>query len=286
MPRTIAAPYAFLVHQAPKLSRERELELALRWRDHADTAARDELVRSQLRYVVAIARRYRRGAGAALDELIAEGNFGLVQALRKFDPDRGTRFVTYAAYWIRAYISQYLIRSRSLVTAGVHSKLLSKVRRERAKTAGSTGEESNADGQLALQLAVTPEKLRSLVERLDLRDVPWDTFSEDALGAHFLEPQQGALNAEQAALCTEAEEHLSIVVSGALSKLDDRERHIVQQRLMAHPDEQSSLADVGRHFRISRERARQLEARAIGKLKIALKHSPAAVEWIAQRVAA
>ncbi len=127
--------------------------------------------------------------------------------------------MTYAAYWIRAYISQYLIRSRSLVTAGVRSKLLSKVRRERAKAALSCGEETNADSQLAFQLALTPEKLRSLVERLDLRDVSWDINSEDALSTHFLEPHHCPLNARRP-LCAR---RLMNIIRWALSKLDERE---------------------------------------------------------------
>src|SRR5258706_9851462 len=127
-----SADYLALVRQCPRLSREREHELALRWQAHGDTSARDLLIRSQLRNVVTIARRHRHETCATVDELIAEGNFGLIQALAKFDPNQGTRFVTYAVYWIRASISQYLTRSRSLVASGVQSKLLAKIRRERA----------------------------------------------------------------------------------------------------------------------------------------------------------
>jgi len=120
---TGSSGYLALVRQCPRLSREREHELVLRWREHGDASTRDLLIRSQLRSVVAIARHYRHEACATFDELIAEGNFGLIQALAKFDPDQGTRFVTYAVYWIRAYISQHLTRSRSLVASGVQSKL-------------------------------------------------------------------------------------------------------------------------------------------------------------------
>jgi RNA polymerase sigma-32 factor len=270
---TTRASYAVLVHQIPKLSRERERELVERWRKRADAAARDELIRSQLRHVVAVARSYRRDGGARLDELIAEGNFGLLHALGKFDPDRGTRFVTYAVYWIRAYISQYLVRSKSLVTTGVQSKLLSRIRRERAKAATWNG--ASGDSQIASRLALSPEKLRSLVERLDLRDVPWDISTEDALSARFLEVHEApSLNAEERVLSQEADQHLSAAVSGALSKLDARERYVVERRLMAHREEQLSLAEVGRAFRISRERIRQIEARAMRKLRAALSRPP------------
>ena len=285
MSHTIEGRYLVLVHQIPKLSRERERELAQRWHEHADTAARDELVHSQLRHVVAIARRYRRDTGVTLEELIAEGNFGLLQALNKFDSERGTRFVTYAVYWIRAYISQYLIRSRSLVGSGVQSKLLSKIRRERAKAAMFSGEEASADEWIAAELALSPDKLRSLIERLDVRDLPWDTNTEDALSGRFLEAHESP-SAEEASLSKEARQHLSVAISGALATLDERERYVVKRRLMAHRDEQLSLADLGRRFCVSRERARQIEARALRKLKLALTRSPARAQWLAERFAA
>jgi RNA polymerase sigma-32 factor len=285
MSRAIEGHYLVLVHQIPKLSRERERELAKRWRDHADTAARDELVQSQLRHVVAIARRYRRDTGATLQELIAEGNFGLLRAMKKFDADRGTRLVTYAAYWIRAYISQYVIRSRSLVATGVQSKLLSKIRRERAKAAMLSGEEASADKLIAAQLALSPDKLRSLTERLDVRDLPWDINTEDVLSARFLEAHESP-SAEESSLSREARQHISVAISCALSNLDERERYIVKRRLMAHRDEQLSLAEIGRRFRVSRERARQIEARALRKLKVALIRSPAHAQWLAHRFAA
>ena len=287
MAQTIEPGYLTIVQQSPKLSREREHELALLWRDRGDTSARDELVRSQLRNVVTVARRYHRGTSATFEELIAEGNFGLFQALDKFDPSRGTRFVTYAVYWIRAYISQYLVHSRSLVTTGVQSKLLATIRRARAKAAMSSGEAANSDGQIAHQFALTPEKLRSLVERLEVRDVSWDVHAEDALSGRLSELfESTSLNAEERALSTEADRHLSVVISSALSTLDVRERYVVERRLMAHREEQLSLAEIGRRFRVSRERARQIEARAMRKLKVVLSRSAAGAEWLAQRAAA
>jgi RNA polymerase sigma-32 factor len=285
MSRTIEGRYLVLVHQIPKISRERERELAQRWREHADTAARDELVHSQLRHVVAIARRYRRDTGVTLEELIAEGNFGLLQALNKFDSERGNRFVTYAVYWIRAYISQYLIRSRSLVASGVQSKLLSKIRRERAKAAMFSGEEASADKSIAAQLALSPEKLRSLIDRLDVRDLPWDINTEDALSGRFLEVHESP-SAEETSLSKEARQHLSVAISGALATLDPRERYVVKRRLMAHHEEQLSLSELGRRFCVSRERARQIEARALHKLKLALTRSPSRAQWLAERFAA
>ncbi len=274
MARTIVAGqsgYLSLIHRYPKLSRERELELALRWREHGDTLAREELVRSQLRHVVAIARRYRRESGATLDELIAEGNFGLLQAMTKFDPDRGTRFVTYAVYWIRAYISQYLVRSRSLISTGIQSKMLSKIRRERQKLSRSASEEENTDEQVADRLAISPEKLRSLAERLEVRDVSWEASAEDAgLTEGFESPSP---NPEDRVLSKEAERQTSQAVLNAMASLSVRERYIVERRHMAHREDQLCLAEIGRHFCVSRERARQIEASALRKLKTALERT-------------
>jgi RNA polymerase sigma-32 factor len=282
-----AANYFTLVRRGPKLSRERERELALQWRENGDTSARDELAHSQLRNVVTIARLYRREACATFEELVAEGNFGLLQALAKFDPDRGTRLVTYAAYWIRSYISQYLIRSRSLVTTGVHSKLLAKLRRGRAREATAGGIPANADQELAEQLALSPDKLHSLVERLDVRDVSWDAGLDDGCGARLVEViELLSQNAEEIAMSTEEEKHSAAAIFDALLVLDVRERYVVDRRLMAHREEQLSLAEIGRRFSVSRERARQIEARAIRKLKAALIGSAPGAEWLPYRGAA
>ncbi|HET7545994.1 MAG TPA: sigma-70 family RNA polymerase sigma factor [Polyangiaceae bacterium] len=280
MAQTTGSRYLSLIHRSPKLSREREHELAVRWRAHADSCARDELVRCNLRHVVAVARRFRRQMGVTFDELIAEGNIGLLHALGKFDPDQGTRFVTYAVYWIRAYMSQYLVRSRSLVSTGLQSKRLSKIRRERAKVLAS-GADANADNRLAEELALSPEQVRSMVERLDVRDVPWDVHSEEVDSGRFSEAAGSPWpNAEDRALAAEAERQLSSAISHALSTLDAREQCIVERRLMAYPGEELSLAEIGRCLRVSRERARQLEARAMRKLRSALKRSQVGAEWL------
>ena len=277
--------YLSLVHRCPKLTREREVELVSRWRGQHDQTARDELVRSQLRHVVAIARRYGRGSGAMLDELIAEGNFGLLQAMVKFDPALGTRFVTYAVYWIRAYISQYLQRSRSLVTTGVNSKMLSKIRRERQKLLASTGATEDSDARVAERLAISPEKLRSLAERLDVRDVVWDGSAEEASNGSPECFASLSPNPEDRILSGEAEHQLSLAISNAVALLSDRERFVVEHRHMAHPDDQLCLAEIGRRFRVSRERARQIEAAALRKLKTALVRSTART-WLVHRSAA
>ena len=282
-----SADYLGSVRQCPTLSRELEHELAVRWREQGDAAARDVLIRSQMRSVVAIAGQYRRGGSVTFDELVAEGNFGLVQALAKFDPHQGTRLVTYAVFWIRAYISQYLTRSRSLVASGVHSKLLSKIRHERARVAAALGNGGDTDELVAARFAVSSEKMRSLVERLEARDLPWDTQSEDTRSSRLTEVVESlSLSPEDAALRAEMKRQLVLAVSQALPLLDARERYVAEERLMAHPEEQLSLAEIGRRFRVSRERARQIEARAVRKLRVALARSGANVEWLTHPLAA
>jgi len=278
--------YLSLVHRFPKLSRERERELALRFRQQGDLSARDELVRSQLRHVVAIARRYRRESGATLDELIAEGNFGLLQAITKFDPDQGTRFVTYAVYWIRAYISQHLGRCKSLVTTGIHSKLLSKIRRERQKLSTSTGELDDTNEQVAERLAISPERFRALAERLEVRDISWEASAEDASNAFLDAFHSRLLSPEDCVLSAEGERQVTAAIARAVATLSVRERYVVEQRHMAHREDQLCLAELGRRFCVSRERARQIEASALRKLKTALQRSAAGSEWLAYRLAA
>jgi RNA polymerase sigma-32 factor len=258
-------------HRGPAVSHELERELAQRWRESRDASARDLLVRAQLRHVVAIARRYRRDSSATLGELIAEGNFGLLRALDKFDPERGTRFVTYAVYWIRAYISQYLVQTKSLVASGVRSKVLSKIRLAREDIVKAGGESADVNEQIAERLTLSSKKLHSMLERMNVHDVHWDPQMEDMPTGSLRETTQSrSSNAEERMITAETDVRRTEAISLALSRLDDRERYILERRIMAHREEELSLADIGRHFGFSRERARQLEARALRKVKLGL----------------
>lgn len=263
--------YISQVKNIPTLTREDEQVLARRWRDHQDAKAGENLVRANLRYVVAIALTYRR-YGLRLSELIAEGNVGVVTALRKFDPDKGTRFVTYAAYWIRAFILNYVIRSWSLVGSGsgpLRSKVFFQLRRERARIANLVSEKDEAMAQLATQLGTTVEKLTPMMQRLESRDVSLDqqifTDSEQTR----LDLLEGSETPQDEAV--EQHERTQLLggrVHEALAALDTRERYIVEQRMLA--EDELSLAEIGRRLGVSRERARQLEARAKKKLRKSL----------------
>ncbi len=263
--------YITHVKSIPTLTREDEHDLAVKYRDTQDAAAGDKLVNANLRYVVAIALTYRR-YGLRLGDLVAEGNVGVVTALRKFDPDKGTRFVTYAAYWIRAYILNYVIRSWSLVGSGsgpLRSKLFFQLRRERARIANLVSEKDEAMAQLAAQLGTTVEKLTPMMQRLESRDVSLDqqVFSDsEQTRMDLLESTE--IPQDEVVEHHENEARIGGRVKVALSGLDARERFIVEQRMLA--DEELSLAEIGRRLGVSRERARQLEARAKKKLRKSL----------------
>jgi RNA polymerase sigma-32 factor len=247
----------------PLLGREQELDLAVRWRQQGDRRAADTLIHAHLRDVIAIARSYRR-YGVPQAELIAEGNFGMVQALHKFDPERGLRFMTYATYWVRSCVIDYVIRTWSIVGGG-SSKIFFKLRRERRQVSGLLAEGAQADSLIATRMGVSTKRLEAMAQRLDARSVSLDVGSWDSTGrsSEFLlapDDQERELSDR------EAQHSVAEAVLRALSRLDRRERYIAECRLMADPGEEVSLADIGRHFGVSRERARQLEARTKRKL--------------------
>src|SRR3954462_13965359 len=165
--------YVRTVQHYPQQTREEEQALVKAFREQGDEAARDALVRAHLRHVVAIALKYRR-YGLPVADLVPEGNFGVVHALSKFDTDRGTRFVTYAAYWIRAYILNFIIRSWSLVGVGsgpLRSKLFFRLRRDRARIASLGGEGEAGPELLAERFGAPAEKVLSMARRLEARDL-------------------------------------------------------------------------------------------------------------------
>ena len=262
--------YINQVRQIPELSREEEADLARAWRDQADGKAASQLALSNLRHVVSIAISYRR-YGIPLADLIAEGNFGIVHAIRKYDPERGNRFVTYAAYWIRAYILNHVIHSWSLVGVGsgpLRSKMFFRLRRERARIAGLVGEGEEGDRMLAEKFGAPAGKVVEMARRLEARDVSLDSKVFDD-GARSLVDTLVADDEDQEERFCRAEEGALLrgQLDRAIEKLDPRERYIVEARMMADPEDELSLAEIGRRLGVSRERARQLEARAKRKLR-------------------
>lgn len=260
--------YIQMVRGIPILDREAEHEIAVR-AAKGDLDAIQALVRANLRFVVSIALSYRR-YGIRVSELIAEGNLGLMIAARKFDAERGTRFVTYAGYWIRALILELIVRSSTMVGAGsgpLRSKLFFRLRRERARVGNLALDPSERTAMLAERFETTPEKMEDMLRRLDARDVSLDApVLADSGGVAMVETlEDDSENPEVRTATFESDDRVKTRLASALSRLDKRERYIVEQRYMG--DEEVSLAEIGRELGVSRERARQLEARAKQKLR-------------------
>jgi RNA polymerase sigma-32 factor len=254
-----------------ELSREQEADLARRWAEDGDSAALSSLVRANVRHVVAIAVGFRH-YGLPLGELVAEGNFGLVSAARKFDAARGTRFVTYAAYWVRASILNYVVRSWRMVGAGsgpLRSKLFFRLRRERARIASLLGERAEEEGEILSQRFHAPvEKVMAMARSLDARDVSLDTRPLNDGAAALVDTLRcDALSQEDRFVALEESSHASSMLRSAMQHLNSRERFILHARMLADDDEQLSLGQIGRELGVSPERARQLEARLKTKLR-------------------
>jgi RNA polymerase sigma-32 factor len=260
--------YIRYVNSVERLDRDQERDVANKWVQQRDPESGNRLVSANLRYVVGIAMGYQRYQ-VPLDELIAEGNLGLMQALKKFDPERGNRFVTYANHWIRACILRYIATSWSMVggRGSLRTKMFYRLRKERAKLSAALGDEHEVMRQLADMLGVTVEKVRLLSAGLEGGDTSMEAPVGDTplvFGDRFRcdreSPEEMVGRARWHAM---AASHLR----GAMGKLDRRERFIVERRLMADKDDMLTLEEIGQHFGISRERVRQIEVRTKYKLR-------------------
>jgi RNA polymerase sigma-32 factor len=259
--------YIRRVRAVPRLSREEEHVLALKVQQ-GDLGAAHALVEANLRYVVAVALQYRR-YGIPIWELIAEGSLGLMMAVRKFDPERGTRFVTYAGYWIRAYVLDLVVKSTSMVGAGsgvLRSKLFFRLRRERAQIASVEQDPERRLELLAQRFNVDVDKARGMLSQLDARDISLDVSVHPESNLTLLDTlRDDEEDQERDLMLAERQQRVHDELSEALDSLDQRERFIVEKRIMS--DDELSLAELGRQLGVSRERARQLEARAKRKLR-------------------
>ncbi|HQR29179.1 MAG TPA: RNA polymerase factor sigma-32 [Anaeromyxobacteraceae bacterium] len=276
--RESLAAYLDDLGRHPVLSAEEERSLARAYRERGDTAAAHRLVTSNLRFVVKVAAGYR-GYGLKLADLIQEGNLGLMRAVEKFDPDQGIRLISYAVWWIRAYIQGYVLQSWSLVKVGTtqaQRRLFFSLARTRREL-GEDLEGDELDERVARRLRVRTDDVRQATRRMEGRDVSID--APGASGATPLERLESD-DVPPDELLSQAREAQSLRsgVAKALSLLDDRERVIVEERLMA--DDPASLQDLGARFGFSRERARQIEIRARGKLRLALGALAAGVEGV------
>jgi RNA polymerase sigma-32 factor len=257
----------------PLLDPEEERALAERWRDTQDAEAARLLLGSHLRLVFKIARGFR-GYGLPLGELVAEGNVGLMQALSKFEPDRGFRFATYAMWWIRAAIQEYVLHNRSLVkmgTTAAQKRLFFNLRRIKAELGEFGDGDLPADvvANIARELSVTEDEVVEMNRRLAASDqslsapmgADEDTQWQDMLVAE--RPDQETVVAEQSELAWRRE-----LLDQGLKVLNERERHILSERRLS--DGPKTLEDLSQVYGVSRERIRQIEARAFEKLQKAI----------------
>ena len=262
------------IRKFPMLEQGDEYMLAKRYLEHEDTEAAHQLVTSHLRLVAKIAMGYR-GYGLPIAEVISEGNVGLMQAVKRFDPDKGFRLATYAMWWIRAAIQEYILRSWSLVkmgTTAAQKKLFFNLRRMKGQIqALEEGDLKPENVQaIAKKLGVTEEEVQSMNRRLAAPDhslnAPLRAESEGEWQDWLVDEtaDQETTLADQEEL-GERQELLSL----ALAELNERERRILTARRLK--EEPTTLDDLSREFDISRERVRQIEVRAFEKLQRAMK---------------
>jgi RNA polymerase sigma-32 factor len=265
--------YSQRIRRYPRLDRKAEHKLAMRWYEHGDRAAADDLVHAHLRDVVAIAMQYR-GYGFRAADLVAEGNIGLLEAVKRFDPTRNLRFMTYAAYWVRAYILAHVLKQFSMVGVGtgpLQSKMFFRLARERARLTSQLGEHDQSINEaLAVKFGTSADRVEEMSMRLERRDSSLDAPMYGDSDATMLDALSSE-SASQEELTATAQRDASIrrLVATVKRDLDERERAILDQRLLGDGDE-VTLADIGKQFGLSRERVRQLEARLKSKLKRAL----------------
>ncbi len=263
--------YVEAIGRLPVLNRDDELRLARRWRDHQDRHSRDLLVEGHLRSIVKIARRYR-GYGIYLSELVSEGNIGLLEAAKRFDPERGLRFFTYARYWIRAYILAYVLKHWSIVDMGstaLQSKLFYRLQAEHARLSSELGEGNESiESQLAAKFQISEEQVRKALQRLGRRDTSLDSPVMSDGNVTYLDLLHDQGIGQEAHV---ASVQLSTLVRTAVAELwptfDGRERLIVERRLLPEDGDSETLASLGRQLSLTRERVRQLEAGIKGRLE-------------------
>jgi RNA polymerase sigma-32 factor len=260
-------PYLTEMNRFRLLTREEELELAVRYREHGDRAAGHKLITSNLRFVVKVALGYR-SYGVALSDLIQEGNIGLMMALKKFDPYRGYRFISYAVWWIRAYMENFIIRNWSLVKIGTTQsarKLFYKMGKVR-EALESNREKAEKYQIVAANLGVAEEDITEMQQRMSSRDLSLDvTFDENNELTHLDLLQQDGINQEELIAQKEERKIQEQRVRNAMKHLSEKEVYVVQNRVMA--DEPLTLQEIGNHLKLSRERVRQIEGQALMKLK-------------------
>lgn len=263
--------YLSEIRKFPMLPKDTEFMLAKRWQEHGDSEAAHQMVTSHLRLVAKIAMGYR-GYGLPIGEVISEGNVGLMQAVKKFDPDKGFRLATYAMWWIRASIQEYILRSWSLVkmgTTAAQKKLFFNLRKAKSEIAALQEGDLRPDqvSVIATKLGVLDEEVISMNRRLSGGDAslnsPMRADSESEWQDWLVDndtPSQETVVADS----QEMNLRMSLL-QDAMTELTDRERHILTERRLK--DDPTTLEELASEYGVSRERVRQIEVRAFEKLQ-------------------
>ena len=291
MARTAALPiltaengltrYLEEIRRFPMLEPQDEFILAKRWREHGDRDAAHKLVTSHLRLVAKIAMGYR-GYGLPISEVISEGNVGLMQAVKRFEPDKGFRLATYAMWWIKAAIQEYILRSWSLVKMGTtanQKKLFFNLRKAKSKISALEEGDLRPDQVklIAKRLGVTEQDVIDMNRRLG-GDVSLNApIREDGDSGEWQDWLVDEVSDQEDRLVADQEsDNRKKALGEALSVLNDRERRIFEARRLA--DDPITLEDLAAEFGVSRERVRQIEVRAFEKVQRAVKTRIAAIE--------
>ena len=263
--------YLSEIRKFPMLPKDEEFMLAKRWQEHQDAEAAHKMVTSHLRLVAKIAMGYR-GYGLPIGEVISEGNVGLMQAVKKFDPDKGFRLATYAMWWIRASIQEYILRSWSLVkmgTTAAQKKLFFNLRKAKSEIAALQEGDLRPEqvSQIATKLGVLDAEVISMNRRLAGGDAslnaPLRSDGESEWQDWLVDDQTPS----QETVVGDAQEmnlRMSLL-EAAMTELSDRERHILTERRLK--DEPTTLEELAAEYGVSRERVRQIEVRAFEKLQ-------------------
>jgi RNA polymerase sigma-32 factor len=266
--------YLAEIRRFPMLEQEEEYVLAKAWREHGDVDSAHRLVTSHLRLVAKIAMGYR-GYGLPMNEIISEGNVGLMQAVKRFDPERGFRLATYAMWWIRAAIQEYILHSWSLVkmgTTAAQKKLFFNLRRLKSQM------QAIDDGDLAPEqvrriadhLQVTEQDVIDMNRRLDGPDHSLNAALKSESETEWQDWLVDETQSQEQTLADEDElDHRRTLLARAMHVLNERERHILTERRLK--DEPQTLEELSQQYGISRERVRQIEVRAFEKLQRAVK---------------
>ncbi len=258
--------YLSQIEHYPILSREQEYELAILYKEQNDEEAGKRLVTSNLRFVIKVALGYRN-YGVKLLDLIQEGNIGLIKAVERFDPGRGYRLISYAIWWIKAYIQNYIIRSWSVVKIGT-----TQAQRKLFYRIGDLPEPLDYDNhlqnvaKLAGKINVTEDEILDMAARLKAHDLSLDDLIGDRSRDSFADtlPDERP-NQEHVLANLEELVDLKDWLSEALETLNHREKYIIEKRILC--EDRVTLKELGKHFGITRERARQIERAALEKLR-------------------